>query len=135
MAFQVLKEHQLYGKFSKCEFWLRSISFLGHIISGDGVEVDSKKTDAVRNWPTPLTPTDIRSFLGLAGYYRRFLDGFSSITSPLTSLTQKKVKFERSEVCEKGFQELKDKLTSAPILTLSEGNEGFVVYCYASRVG
>ena len=71
LALQVLYEHQLYSKFSNCGFWLRSISFLGHIISGDGVEVDSKKTDAVRNWPTPLTPTDIRSFLGLGGYYRR----------------------------------------------------------------
>ena len=91
--------------------------------------------DAVRNWPRPLTPTSIRSFLGLAGYYRRFVDGFLLISSHLTALTQKKVKFEWSEACEKGFQELKNKLTSAPVLTLPDGNQGFVVYCDASQVG
>ena len=132
---QVLKDHQLYAKFSKCEFWLRSVTFLGHIVSSKGIEVDPKKTDVVKGWPRPLTPTDIRSFLGLAGYYRRFVEGFSSIDSPLTALTQKKVKFEWSEACEKSFQELKDRLTYAPVLTLPEGTEGFVVYCDASRVG
>ncbi|XP_069143419.1 uncharacterized mitochondrial protein AtMg00860-like [Solanum lycopersicum] len=118
LALQVLKQHQLYAKFSKCEFWLTSIAFVGHVISCEGVEVDLKKMDAVRNWPILLTPIDIRSFLGLAGPYRRFIDGFSSISSPFISLSQKKVKFEWSEACEKGFQDLKDKLTSAPLLTL-----------------
>ena len=116
MVLQVLKEHQLYAKFIKCEFWLSS---------GEGVEVDPKKMDAVRNWPRPLTPTSIRSFLGLAGYYRRFVDGFLLISSHLTALTQKKVKFEWLQACEKGFQELKDKISSAAVLTLMEGNEGF----------
>ena len=87
LSLQVLKVHQLYAKFSNCEFWLRSVSFLGHIISGDGVEVDLKKTDAVRNWPIPLTPIDIRSFLGLVSYYRRFVDGFSSIAPHLMTFT------------------------------------------------
>ena len=82
---------------------LRSVTFLVNIISGDCVEVDPKKMDTVRNWPRPLSSIDIRSFLCLAGYNRRFVDGFSSIASPLTSLTQKKVKFEWSEACEKGF--------------------------------
>ena len=135
IVLQVLKDHQLYAKFSKCEFWLRSVAFLGHIVSSEGIEVDPKKTDAVKSWPRPLSPSDIRSFLGLAGYYRRFVEGFSSIASPLTALTQKKSKFEWSESCEKSFQLLKDKLTSAPVLTLPEGTEGFVVYCDASRVG
>jgi len=135
IVLQVLKDYQLYAKFSKCEFWLRSVAFLGHIISSEGIEVDPKKTDAVKSWPRPLSPSDIRSFLGLAGYYRRFVEGFSSIASPLTALTQKKSKFEWSESCEKSFQLLKDKLTSAPVLTLPEGTEGFVVYCDASRVG
>ena len=93
LALKVLKEHQLYTKFSKCEFRLSSVAFLVHIISGDGLDVDPKKMNAVRNWPRPLTPTDIRSFLGLAGYNRRFVDGFLSISAPLLSLTQKKVKF------------------------------------------
>ena len=110
------------------------VAFLSHIISSEGIEVDPKKTKAVKNWPRPLTPTDIRSFLGLAGYYIRFVDGFASIASPLTTLTQKKVKFEWSEACERGFQDLKDKLTSGPVLTLLEGNEGFLMYCDASQV-
>ncbi|KAH0661560.1 hypothetical protein KY284_026491 [Solanum tuberosum] len=135
IVLQVLKDHQLYAKFSKCEFWLRSVSFLGHIVSSEGIEVNPKKTDAVKSWPRPLSPSDIRSFLGLAGYYRRFVEGFSSIASPLTALTQKKSKFEWSESCERSFQLLKDKLTSVLVLTLSEGTEGFVVYCDASRVG
>ena len=79
------------------------MTFLGHIISSEGVEVDPRKTKAVKNWPKPLTPIDIRSFLGLAGYFRRFVDGFASIAYPLTTLTQKK-KFEWLEVCDKSFQ-------------------------------
>jgi len=101
----------------------------------NGIEVDPKKMDAVKCWPRPLTPSDIRSLLGLAGYYRRFVKGFSSIASPLTALTQKKAKFEWSEACEKSFQELKDRLTSAPVLTLPEGTNGFVVYSDTSKWG
>ena len=89
----------------------------------------------MKNWPTPLTTTNIRSLLGLAGYYWRFVDGFEVIASPLTTLTQNSKKFEWSEACERRFQILKDRLTSAPILTLPEGTKGFVVYCDASRVG
>ncbi|WMV19016.1 hypothetical protein MTR67_012401 [Solanum verrucosum] len=100
-----------------------------------GVEVDPKKTDAVKSWPRPLTPSDIRSFLGLAGYYKRLVEGFSSINSSFTTLTQKKDKFVWSEACEKSFQEFKDRLTSASVLPLLEGTHGFVVYCDASRVG
>ncbi|KAH0638002.1 hypothetical protein KY289_037917 [Solanum tuberosum] len=84
---QVLKDYQLYAKFSKCEFWLRYVAFLGHIVSSKGIEVDPKKTDAVKSWPRPLTPTDIRSFLSSASYYRRFVEGFSSIASPLPTMT------------------------------------------------
>ncbi|KAH0709388.1 hypothetical protein KY284_010815 [Solanum tuberosum] len=135
LVLQVLKDHILYAKFSKCEFWLRSVAFLGHIMLSVGIMVDPKKMDAVKSWPRPISPTDIRSFLGLAGYYMRFVEGFSSIASPLMALTQKKSKFEWSEVCERSFQELKDKLTSSPILTLLECTDGFVVYCDASRIG
>ncbi|WMV58212.1 hypothetical protein MTR67_051597 [Solanum verrucosum] len=135
LVLQVLKDHQLYAKFSRCEFWLRSIAFLGHIVSSVGIKVDSKKIDTVKNWPRPLSPTAIRSFLGLAGYYRRFVEGFLSIASPLTALTQKKLKFQWTEACEKSFKEFKDNLTSASILTLPECTDGFVVYCDALRIG
>lgn len=128
LALQVLKEHKVYVKFSKCEFSFRSVAFLEHVISGEGEEVDLKKTDIVRNWRRPLTPTDLKSFLGLDVYHRRFADGFALIDSLLTTLTQQKVKFEWSESCEKGFLESKDKVTSTPVLTLPEGNEGLVVY-------
>ena len=127
-----MRDERFYAKLSKCEFWLREVAFLGHVVSGEGIKVDPKKTEAVKNWPRPLSSSDIRSFLGLAGYYRRFVESFASISSPLT---QKKAKYQWSEACEKSFQELKDRLTSAPILALPEGNEGFVVYCDASRVG
>ena len=105
------------------------------MVYGEGIKVDPKKMEAVKNWPRPLTSSDIMSFLGLAGYYRRFVDGFAFISLPFTKLTQKKAKFQWLESCEKSFQELKDRLTSAPILTLPKGNDGFVVYCDVSRVG
>ncbi|WMV50989.1 hypothetical protein MTR67_044374 [Solanum verrucosum] len=135
IEFQVLKDQQLFAKFRKYEFWLRSVAFLGHIVSDKGIEVDPKKTNAVKSWPRPLSPSDIRSFFGLVGYYRRCVEGFYSIASPLMTLTQKNVKFIWSEACEKSFQELKDRLTSASVLTLPEGTNGFVVYCDASRIG
>ena len=94
MTLQVLREYILYAKFSKCEFWLSSVTFLGHVVSDHGVEVDPKKIESVKNWPRPLTPTDIQSFLGLANYYRRFVKGFFDIVAPLTTLTKKKAKFE-----------------------------------------
>ncbi|WMV50116.1 hypothetical protein MTR67_043501 [Solanum verrucosum] len=108
---------------------------MGHVVSGNGIKVDPKKTDVIRNWPRPLSPSDIGSFLGLAGYYRRFVNEFSSIASPMTELTQKKAKFEWTDECERSFQTLKDKLVSAPILSLPDGLDRYVVYCDASRVG
>ncbi|KAH0636086.1 hypothetical protein KY289_036001 [Solanum tuberosum] len=125
---QTLKDSQLFAKFSKCEFWLQSVAFLGHIMSSEGIQVDSQKKKAVKQWPIPTSATDIRSFLGLVGYYRRFVEGFSSIASPLTKLTQKKVKFQWSDDCEKSFAELKTRLTTTPVLTLPEGSDA-----YASR--
>ncbi|XP_070020217.1 uncharacterized protein [Nicotiana sylvestris] len=101
----------------------------------EGIMVDPQKISVVRNWPRPITPTEIRSFLGLVGYYRRFVEGFSTLASPLTKLTQKAVKFQWSDACERSFQELKSRMTSAPVLTLPDGIEGFVVHCDASRIG
>ena len=89
----------------------------------------------MKDWPRPTIPTEVRSFLGLAGYYRRFVEGFSSISAPLTKLTHKAAKFQWNDVCERSFQELKDKLTSAPVLVLPEGTDGYTVYCDASGVG
>ncbi|XP_070003826.1 uncharacterized protein, partial [Nicotiana sylvestris] len=135
IVLQTLQDRKLYAKLSKCEFWLNSVAFLGHVISDEGISVDTQKIDAVKNWPRPTTPSEVRSFLGLAGYYRRFVEGFSSISSPLTKLTQKATKFQWSDTCERSFQELKNRLTSAPVLTLPEGTEGYVVYCDASGIG
>ena len=91
--------------------------------------------NAIKNWPRPLTPTEIRSFLGLSGYYRRFMDGFATIASPFTTLTQKSVKIEWSIACQRSFQFLKHWLTCVLVLTLPEYNKGFIVYCDAARVG
>ncbi|XP_027767759.1 uncharacterized protein LOC114074037 [Solanum pennellii] len=130
---RVLQHKKLYAKFSKCEFWLTSVAFLGHIIGADGIRVDTQKIEAVKTWPRPTTPTDVRSFLGLAGYYRRFVEKFASISAPLTRLTQKAAKFQWTDACERSFQLLKDKLTKAPVLTLPEGPDGYVIYYALSR--
>ncbi|XP_055824467.1 uncharacterized protein LOC129892996 [Solanum dulcamara] len=135
LVFQKLREEKLYAKFSKCEFWLDSVTFLGHVVSKEGIRVDPAKIEAVRGWTRPTSPTEIRSFVGLAGYYRRFVHGFSTIAAPLTRLTQKAVDFHWSDECEASFQKLKTLLTSAPILTLPEEGVGFTVYCDASGIG
>ena len=111
------------------------MAFLGHVVSKDGIQVDSKKIEAVAGWPRPTTVTEIRNFWGLTSYYKRFVKDFSKIAAPLTRLTQKNVKFVWTDRCEEYFQLLKDLLTSAPVLTLPSGNEGYTVYCDASRVG
>ncbi|GKE05336.1 putative reverse transcriptase domain-containing protein [Tanacetum coccineum] len=109
--------------------------FLGHVIDNKGIHVDPAKIESVKDWASPKTPTEIRQFLGLAGYYRRFIEGFSKIAKPMTKLTQKKVKFEWGDKQEAAFQLLKQKLCSAPILALPEGSEDFIVYCDASKKG
>ncbi|GKA72378.1 putative reverse transcriptase domain-containing protein [Tanacetum coccineum] len=131
---ELLKKEELYAKFSKCEFWIPKVQFLGHVIDNKGIHVDPAKIESVKDWASPKTPTEIRQFLGLAGYYRRFIEGFSKIAKPMTKLTQKKVKFEWGDKQEAAFQLLKQKLCSAPILALPEGSEDFIVYCDASEV-
>ncbi|GJZ67516.1 putative reverse transcriptase domain-containing protein [Tanacetum coccineum] len=132
---ELLKNEQLFAKFSKCDFWLESVQFLGHVINNKGVHVDPAKVEAIRNWSAPTTPKEVRQFLGLAGYYRRFIEGFSLISKPLTKLTEKNKKYEWGTEEDEAFQTLKEKLCSAPILALPEGTENFVVYCDASHKG
>lgn len=130
-----LRENQLYAKFSKCEFWMEEVAFLGHIVSKKGISVDPSKITAVSEWPKPRNVTDIRSFLGLAGYYRRFVKDFSRVAKPMTSLMKKDTKFIWTEECEKAFKKLKELLTTAPILTLPEENAELEVYSDASKNG
>ncbi|WVZ53003.1 hypothetical protein U9M48_003997 [Paspalum notatum var. saurae] len=127
-----LREHKLYAKFSKCTFWLKKVSLLCHILSEKGVVVDPSKVKDVLNWKQPETVTEIRSFLGLAGYYRRFIKDSSKTAKPMTSLTKKNVKYVWSSNCEEAFQTLKKLLTSAPVLAQSDVTKPFDVYCDAS---
>src|ERR1043165_9153975 len=135
VVLELLKEKKLYAKLSKCEFWLEEVSFLGHVISKNGIDVDPTKVEAVSQWEAPKNASEIRSFLGLAGYYRKFIEGFSKLALPLTKLTRKGQVFVWDVECEKGFQELKRRLTSAPILILPNPTKSFVVYCDASLMG
>ncbi|GJR17339.1 putative reverse transcriptase domain-containing protein [Tanacetum coccineum] len=135
LILELLKKEELYAKFSKCEFWIPKVQFLGHVIDSEGIHVDPAKIESIKDWTSPKSPTEIRQFLGLAGYYRRFIEGFSKIAKPMTKLTQKKVKFEWGDKQEAAFQLLKQKLCSAPILALPEGSEDFIAYCDASKKG
>jgi hypothetical protein len=130
-----LKKEKLYAKFSKCEFWMEKVIFLGHVISKEGITVDLAKFKAVANWKRPKSSTEIRSFLGLAGYYRKFIEGFSKLASPLTQLARKKVPYVWGEKCEKSFQELKETLCTAPVLALPEMNKPYEIYADASKKG
>ncbi|GKE48899.1 putative nucleotidyltransferase, ribonuclease H [Tanacetum coccineum] len=135
LVLELLKKEKLYAKFSKFEFWLREVQFLGQVINGNGIHVDPSKIEAVKNWKASRTPTVIRSFLGLAGYYRRFIKNFSKIAKSLTILTQKSNTFDWSEEQELTFQTLKDKLCNAPVLALPDRSEDFVVYYDAPGIG
>nr|GEZ61054.1 putative reverse transcriptase domain-containing protein [Tanacetum cinerariifolium] len=135
LILELLKKEKLYAKFSKCEFWIPRVQFLGHVIDSRGIHVDPAKIESVKDWASPKTPMEIHQFFGLAGYYRRFIEGFSKITKPMTKLTQKKVIFDWGDKQEATFQLLKQRLCSAPILALPEGAEDFVAYCDASHKG
>ncbi|GJZ60632.1 putative reverse transcriptase domain-containing protein [Tanacetum coccineum] len=135
LILEFLKNEELYAKFSKYEFWIPKVQFLDYVIDSQGIRVDPAKIESIKDWASPKTPTEIGQFLGLAGYYRRFIEGFSKIAKSMTKLTQKKVKFDWDDKEEKGFQLLKEKLCSAPILALPEGAENFIVYCDASHKG
>jgi hypothetical protein len=107
LALQKLLEHRLCTKLSKCEFWMKQVTFLGHVISKGGISVDPSKVQDVLSWNAHMSVSDIQSFLGLAGYYRRFIKGFSKISKPRIELLEKDKKFEWTSTCEASFQELK----------------------------
>lgn len=135
IVLETLRRNQLYAKYEKCDFWKDKVKFLGHVVSEDRVSMDPSKVEAVMEWKQPTTVTEIRSFLGLGGYYRRFIHGFSSIAAPLSTLTRKDVQFIWNEDCKKVFNELKKKLTSAPVLTIRSAGGGLVIYSDASHQG
>ncbi|GJY69859.1 putative reverse transcriptase domain-containing protein, partial [Tanacetum coccineum] len=135
LILELFKKEELYAKFSKCEFWIPKVQFLGHVIDSKGIHVDPAKNESIKDWASPKSPTEIRQFLGLAGYYRRFIKGFSKIAKSMTKLTQKNVKFYWREKEESAFQLIKQKPCSAPIRALPKGSKNFVVYCDVSHMG
>ncbi|KAJ9555712.1 hypothetical protein OSB04_010326 [Centaurea solstitialis] len=132
---EVLRRERLYAKFSKCAFWLQEVQFLGHLVNREGIKVDPAKIEAVMSWEVPKTPSEIRSFLGLAGYYRRFIQDFSRIAVPLTRLTKKSEPYVWGPDQQAAFETLRQRLCEAPVLTLPEGVEDMTVYCDASHLG
>jgi hypothetical protein len=130
-----LREHQLYAKFSKCKFWLREVPFLGHVLFDGGIMVDPAKVQEVLNWKAPISVHEIRSFLGLASYYRRFIPDFSKIAKTMTRLLQKDTRFVWTPECDATFHKLRTLLTSAPVLAQPDIEKPFDVYYDASGIG
>eukprot|EP00253_Pinus_taeda_P016605 PITA_16605 len=135
IVLQTLREHQLYAKFSKCDFFKEEIQYLGHVVTKDGIAVDPEKIKAIMDWPVPKDVADVRSFMGLAGYYRRFVEGFSKVAFPITSLQKKGKLFHWTPNCQKSFERLKHLLTTAPILSIADPNKDYVVCTDASKEG
>jgi hypothetical protein len=122
----------LYAMFSKCEFWIKEVPFLGHVVSSKGIMVDPRKVKEVLDWKPPTTMSEVRSFLGLAGYYRRFIPNFSKITKPITELLKKENKYVWSDACDEAFKHLKKLLTTSLVLAQPDTTKPFDVYCDAS---
>jgi hypothetical protein len=135
MVLQMLREHQLYATLSKCSFYQKQIHYLRHIISEEGITVDLENVQAIQEWPAPRNVTEVRSFMGLVGYYRRFIARFSRIAHAITSLQSKEKKFQWTERCESSFQQLKQLLTSAPILKIADPSKDYVVCTDACKEG
>jgi hypothetical protein len=133
LVLEKLRSNKLYSKFSKCEFCLTEVAFLGHVISARGILVDPGKVKDALNWMPPTTASEIQSFLGLTGYYRRFIKDFSKLAKPMMKLLEKNKAFERTAVCHASFEELRKRLTSAPVLVLPDLTKKFDIYCDASR--
>jgi hypothetical protein len=119
LVLQKLRDNQLHAKYSKCEFWIDEVSSLGHIISNGGILVDPAKVKEIVVWSIPTIVSEVRSFLGLAGYYRRFIEGFSKVSKPMTSLLEKGIEFKWDEKCQDSFDQLK-RLMSPPVLVMPD---------------
>jgi hypothetical protein len=128
LVLQKLRDNQLYAKYSKCEFWLDEVPFLGHIISNGGISVDPAKVREIVGWKKPSSVAEIQSFLGLAGYYRRFIKVFSKIVKPMTSLLEKGKEFKWTHECQESFNQLKFRLMSPPVLVMPDLQKGFDIY-------
>jgi hypothetical protein len=135
MVLQKLQDNQLYAKFSKCEFSLDEVPFLGHIISKGGISVDPVKVTEIVGWKIPKTITEVRSFLGIAGYYQCFIEGFSKIAKPMASLLEKGKEFKWTHECQESFNQLRFKLMSPPVLIMLDLPKGFDIYYDACRHG
>jgi hypothetical protein len=135
LVLQKFGYHKLYAKLSKCEFRLKQVAFLGHAISKGGISMDPSKVQDVLSWKAPMSVSDIRSFLGLAGYYRRFIEGFSKICKPMTELLEKDKQFKWTPAYEASFQELKKRSMTAPVLVMSDMEKSFSIYCDKSDQG
>jgi len=134
LVFTALRAHGLFLKRSKCSFGASSVAYLGHVISTDGVAMDSDKVAVVASWPTPRSPRGVRGFLGLAGYYRKFIRDFGSIAAPLTRLLWKEA-FAWTAEADEAFAALKRLLSSAPVLQMLDFERPFMVDCDASGAG
>ena len=132
-VFLRLREAKLKLKASKCSFFKKHIQYLGHLVSGDGIEPLPEKLEAVENMPPPKTPKEVRQFLGLVGYYRKFVPKFADIARPLTNLTKQDVRFEWSEKCQKTFQLLKDMLLKEPVLKYPDPSKPYTLFTDASK--
>jgi hypothetical protein len=129
---QRLREHQLYAKLSKCEIWIHEVLFLRHIINKDGLAVNPKKVAYILNKKAPKDVRGIKSFIGMAGYYQRFIEGFSKIVRPMTDLLANKFEYKWTQKCQEAFEALKEKLTTMLVLVLPNVHKPFSVYCDAS---
>jgi hypothetical protein len=130
-----MREHQLYAKLSKCEFCIDEVLFLGHIINKHGLAMDPKKIADILNWKAPIDVRGIKSFIGMARYYRRFIEGFSKIARPMATLLENKVEFKWTLKCQEAFEALREELTTAPVLVLHDVHKPFSVYCDACYNG
>jgi hypothetical protein len=130
----IMQAQSLYAKESKCEFGMRELLYLGHIISGQGVQVHQEKIRAIVDWPMPKNLTELRGFFGLCSYYRRFVKGFSQLGAPLTDLTKKGV-FHWTEESQQTLNKMKEVMSTCPVLALPDFSQPFVLECDASGVG
>lgn len=131
----VLSKNKFYANKKKCQFFQHELTFLGHVVSAEGLKVDPQKTRVVQEWPTPKNVHDVRSFLGLANYFRRFVQGYSNLVRPLTNLTRKSTRWQWSDECQRAFNDLKERLTTASVLALPDPEKPYEVITDASGFG